>query len=87
VDLFLYISFPIGTFLSAYIYKYTGFYGTFGTAAAMHVCSLLYVVFFIHESEVRLYFLDNWTYEKNESSIFDEFLWPFENIFINFLYF
>jgi len=41
---------PVGTFASAYVFKYFGYLGIFGTVAVCNLLSCLYIIFFIPET-------------------------------------
>eukprot|EP00092_Neocalanus_flemingeri_P016667 GFUD01018030.1.p1 GENE.GFUD01018030.1~~GFUD01018030.1.p1 ORF type:complete len:510 (-),score=61.02 GFUD01018030.1:1014-2492(-) len=44
LDIFLFAGIPTGTFLSAYIYKYLGYYGIFGSVLVLQILCILYIV-------------------------------------------
>lgn len=50
LDLFVFLGFPVGTYLSAPIFKYSGYYGVFGSAIAMTFGSMLYTMLMIKDT-------------------------------------
>jgi len=50
LDIFLFAGIPSGTFLSAYIFKYCGYYGIFLTVLVIQILCILYVVFKIKDT-------------------------------------
>jgi len=50
LDVFLFAGVPVGIFTSAYIYKYSGYYGIFVTSFVLQVFSFLYIALFISDT-------------------------------------
>jgi len=50
VDLFFFLSYPSGIFLSDYIYNFGGFYLIYGLGLALNIAALLYTIFVVKES-------------------------------------
>ena len=50
IDIFFYGGVPTGTFLSAYVYKYSGYYGIYGITLALQIFIILYIYFIIKDT-------------------------------------
>ena len=50
LDLFVFLGFPVGTYLSGPIFKYSGYYGVFGSAIALTFGSMLYTMVMIKDT-------------------------------------
>ena len=50
LDIFLFAGVPTGTFLSAYVYKYTGYYGIYGTILGVQIFVFAYIAIFIQDT-------------------------------------
>jgi len=50
LDIFLFAGIPAGTFLSGYIFKYSGYYGIFLSVLVIQVLCILYIVFKIKDT-------------------------------------
>jgi len=50
LDLFMFSGVPAGTFLSAYVFQYSGYYGIFITSTVIQTISFLYIAAFITDT-------------------------------------
>ena len=50
LDIFLFAGIPAGTFLSAYIYKYSGYFGIYGIILGIQVFVVIYIILFIEDT-------------------------------------
>jgi len=50
LDLFMFSGVPAGTFVSAYVFQYSGYYGIFITSTVIQIISFLYIAVFITDT-------------------------------------
>jgi len=50
LDIFLFAGIPAGTFISAYIYKYSGYFGIYGIILGIQVFVVIYIMLFIEDT-------------------------------------
>ena len=50
LDLFVFMGFPVGTYLSGPIFKYSGYYGVFGSAIGLTFGSMMYTMLMIKDT-------------------------------------
>ena len=50
LDIFLFAGVPAGTFFSAYVYKYSGYYGIYGTILGIQIFVFIYIAIFIQDT-------------------------------------
>ena len=50
LDLFMFSGVPAGTFVSAYVFQYSGYYGIFITSTVIQIISFLYIAAFIRDT-------------------------------------
>jgi len=50
IDIFMFAGIPSGTFVSAYIYYYLGYFGIYGISLFLEVMIVLYIIFFITDT-------------------------------------
>jgi len=50
IDIFMFAGIPSGTFVSAYIYYYLGYFGIYGISLFLEIMIVLYIIFFITDT-------------------------------------
>jgi len=66
LDIFLFAGIPAGTFTSAYIYKYLGYYGIFVTTLTIQILSILYILVKIKDTRGPS---SNYNYPQSEMNL------------------